>query len=245
MLSSIRLLSFAAAAAALQGCHALQLSAHGSRTASPRMQFGDFKNPFANPRDGATTVSITFSFQCADRGPNSVLGQLDELASAADTSTADGFSALCSDTALMLLRREGQWLACCGSAEHSKDEDIALATFDRLAIREAAKFEDRTPASTIDSALAAAGVTTPAKVSPPTMAVVCVLACLAGDSEERVPKNFNGNGAAARSALEELNAAGKADQEVLALELFWVPGEAEEELDADEIILDWPELMTC
>mgnify|MGYP005646408855 FL=1 len=76
-------------------------------------------------------------------------------------------------------------------------------------------------------------------------AVVCVLACLAGDSEERVPKNFNGNGAAARSALEELNAAGKADQEVLALELFWVPGEAEEELDADEIILDWPELMTC
>ena len=164
MLTSIRLLSFAAAAAALQ------LPAHGSRTASPRMQFGDFKNPFANPRDGATTVSITFSFQCADRGPNSVLGQLDELASAADTSTADGFSALCSDTALMLLRREGQWLACCGSAEHSKDEDIALATFDRLAIREAAKFEDRTPASTIDSALAAAGVTTAAaKVSPPTM----------------------------------------------------------------------------
>ena len=44
---------------------------------------------------------------------------------------------------------------------------------------------------------------------------------------------------------EELNAAGKADQEVLALELFWVPGEAEEELDADEIILDWPELMPC
>ena len=76
-------------------------------------------------------------------------------------------------------------------------------------------------------------------------AVVCVLACLAGDSGERVPKSFNGDGAAARSALEELNAAGKADQEVLALELFWVPGEAEEELDADEIILDWPELMTC
>ena len=74
---------------------------------------------------------------------------------------------------------------------------------------------------------------------------MCVLACLAGDSEERVPKSFNGDGAAARSALEELNAAGKADQEVLALELFWVPGEAEEELDADEIILDWPELMAC
>ena len=34
-------------------------------------------------------------------------------------------------------------------------------------------------------------------------------------------------------------------QEVLALELFWVPGEDEEVLDADEIILDWPELMTC
>ena len=39
-----------------------------------------------------------------------------------------------------------------------------------------------------------------------------MLACLAGDCEERVPKASNGDGAAARSALEELNAAGKADQ---------------------------------
>ena len=77
------------------------------------------------------------------------------------------------------------------------------------------------------------------------MAVVCVLACLAGDSEERVSKSFSGDAAAMRAALEELNAAGKADEEVLALELFWVPGEDDEVLDSDEIILDWPELMTC
>ena len=164
---SLRLLSLAGVAAALQ-----LPTRVGSRMSAPRMQFGDFKNPFANPRDGATTVSLTFSFQCADRGPSSVLGQLDALAAGADTSTADGFSALCADTALMLLRREGQWLACCGTAEHNKDEDIALATFDRLAIREAAKFEDRSTGATIDSALTAAGVGgAAAKALPPTMAV--------------------------------------------------------------------------
>ena len=163
--SVIRFLSLATAAAALQ------LPARGSRSAPSRMQFGDFKNPFANKRDGATTVSITFSFQCADRGPKSVLGQLDALAAGADTSTADGFSALCADTALMLLRREGEWLACCGTSEHSRDDDTALANFDRLAIREAAKFEDRSTGATIDSALAAAGVggAAGAKASPPTM----------------------------------------------------------------------------
>lgn len=234
---------------------AFQLPSRGlrlpSRTTAPSMQFQNpldgFKNPFRDPRDGATTISLTFSFRCADRGASSVLGQLDQLAASADTSTADGFSALCADTALLLLRRQAEWLAVCGSAEHNRDEDRALSVFDKLAIREAAKFEDRSPSATIDSALAAAGVGggSPGTAAPPTMAVVCVLACLAGDSEERVSKSFSGDAAAMRAALEELNAAGKADEEVLALELFWVPGEDDEVLDSDEIILDWPELMTC
>ena len=48
-----------------------------------------------------------------------------------------------------------------------------------------------------------------------------------------------------RQTLEELAAAGNADQEVLALELFWVPGDDSETLDIDEVVIDWPELMQC
>merc|ERR1712232_1139600 len=60
-----------------------------------RMQFGNpfegMKNPFADKRDGATTVSLTISFQCADRGPNSILAALEDLVAGADMSTSRGF----------------------------------------------------------------------------------------------------------------------------------------------------------
>ena len=253
------------------------------------------KNPFANKRDGATTVSLTVSFRCPDRGPTSVLAQLDKLAANADTSTSEGFSELCADTALLLMRRSGEWLACCGSAEHRKTDDDALNLYDKLAIREAAKFEDRDTGASVDAALAAAGIGDK-NSAPPTIAVVCVVACLLGDREEvrerreerrgplalrpvwyreerrvmgcaarvlrmhthaqpnqalrvsstqALDKEFSGDAGKMRLALEELAAAGNADQEVLALELFWVPGDDSETLDVDEVLIDWPELMQC
>ena len=46
--------------------------------ATPTMQFGSFKNPFADKDAGATTVSLTVGFSCVDRH-SSILAQLDEL----------------------------------------------------------------------------------------------------------------------------------------------------------------------
>ena len=78
------------------------------------------------------------------------------VAADADTSSEDGIAALCADTALLLLRRKQEWLYCCGEAkDHGRDE-AALERFDRLAIREAAKFDDRDSSATVDAALAAA-----------------------------------------------------------------------------------------
>jgi len=219
-----------------------------SRATNTRMQFGNFKNPFADKADGATTIALTIGFNCMERGPKSILGQLDSLAAAADTSTTDGIAGLCGDTALALLRRSSEWVSCSGSAEHKGEDDDALAAFDRLVIKEAAKFDDRPTSATVDAALAAAGVGAggAATVTPkPTIAVVCVIACIMGDREEEVSKDFQGDAAKLQAALQELAAAGNGDEEVFAFELLWVPGGDDEVLDSDEIMLDWPELMPC
>jgi len=244
MLRAARLvLLFAPTALALR----MPYTTHTARSQAVSMQmknpFEGMKNPFADKMDGATTVSLTLSFRVPDRGASSVLGQLDQLAANADTSTMEGFSELCADTALLLLRRSGEWIACCGSAEHRATDDEALNIYDRLAIREAAKFDDRDTGASVDAALAAAGLQ--GSKAPPTIAVICVVACVIGDREESIAKSFSGDATKMRQALEELAAAGNAEQEVLALELFWVPGEDNETLDLDEIALDWPELLSC
>jgi uncharacterized membrane protein len=212
------------------------------------MQFGNpfegMKNPFKDKSDGATTVSITLAFRVEDRGSRSVLGQLESLAAAADTSTNQGISDLCSDAALLLLRRQNEWISCCGRAVHNGNDDVALADFDRQAIREAAKFDEREPGATVDAALKAAGVTGGGKAQS-TVAVVCAVACLMGDREQELGKSFAGDARAMRAALEELAAAGSADEEVFAFELFWVPGEDHDVLQMDEVVLEWPELMSC
>ena len=64
-------------------------------------------------------------------------------------------------------------------------------------------------------------------------------------SSQALDKSFSGDAGKMRQTLEELAAAGNADQEVLALELFWVPGDDSETLDIDEVVIDWPELMQC
>jgi uncharacterized membrane protein len=208
------------------------------------MQFGGLKNPFANKRDGATTVSLTLSFRATDRGPRSLLGQLEAMAADADTSSNDGISALCSSTALLLLRRQNEWLSCCGNALHNGREEEALSNFDRLAIREAAKFDERDASATVDAALAAAGVAAkPTGAS--TLAVVCAVGCVLGDRAEALGRSFQGDARAMRGALEELAAAANADEEVFAFELFWVPGDDEEVLEMDAVFTDWPELMPC
>ena len=61
----------------------------------------------------------------------------------------------------------------------------------------------------------------------------------------QVGGSLQGDAGRLREALQELAAAGNGDGEVLAFELLWVPGEDEETIELDDVLLDWPELMTC
>jgi len=205
--------------------------------------FDGLKNPFRDKQAGGTTIAVTAAFQSSDRGAQSVLGALDSIAAEADTSTVEGISELCRDSALLLLRRSSQWLACSTTAQYSGDDDDALYTFDKLATREAAKFDDRDSGTTVDAALVAAGLQGKKSAADPTVVVVCALACLPGDRTDELSEATQGDAKAAQSALEELGAGG--NDEVLAFELFWVPGDDETSLDMDELATDWPELIMC
>ena len=72
------------------------------------------------------------------------------------------------------------------------------------------------------------------------------MACVIGDREEELgATDFSGDARSLQKALEEISAAGNGDGEMLAFELFWVPGDDDEVLMMDDITLEWPELISC
>lgn len=97
------------------------------------------KNPFASKSDGATVMRLQLAFRLAatDRGASGVLGALTALADEADATTAEGIEDLARDTALLLLRREREWVSCAGSVKHFGDDEDALSEFDREIVSEA------------------------------------------------------------------------------------------------------------
>ena len=208
------------------------------------MQFGNLRNPFSSKQDGATTVALTLALNVADRGSQSILSRLETLAADADTTSAEGIAALCGDSALALLRARDSWVSCCGESRFRTRDEDALRIFDRIAIDEAAKFDDRDGGATIDAALSAAGVNAGVE-GPPTIAVVCAIATLMGDCERETGGVFQGDASSMQQALQELASAARAEDAVFAFELLWVPGAEDEALDLDEVLMDWPALMAC
>lgn len=205
----------------------------------PSMPSGMPKNPFAKKSDGASLVKVQISFRVGamDRGRDGVLGALGKLADEADCSAAEGVEQLAQDTALCLLRRESTWLGCAGSVTHYGDDEDALRDFDRLCVTEASKFDRENPDRSEFSGL-----------PKDTVAVVSAIACLMGDREDSVggrDKMLSGDARGIKSALEELAAAGSAEGEVFGFELLWVPDDDEDVVSIDDIMTDWPEIMSC
>ena len=197
------------------------------------------KNPFADKRDGASLVRVQLSFRldAMDRGVSGVLGSLGALADEADASTAEGIEQLAQDTALLMLRRESTWLGCAGSVMHYRDDEDALTAFDRLCVTEAAKFDRENPNRDEFSGL-----------PKDTLAVVSAIACIMGDREDAVggpDKMLSGDARATKAALQEIAAAGSAEGEIFGFELLWTPDDDSETLEMDEIMTEWPEIMTC
>ena len=176
-----------------------------------------------------------------DRGRSGVLGSLSALADDADANSAEGIEQLAQDAALLLLRREREWVACAGSVRHYGNDDDALRDFDRQIVGEAAKFDRENPDRS----------SSPSLLPRDTVAVVSAIACCMGDREEAVGgrgganKLLSGDAAGVKAALGEIAAAGSGEGEVFGFELLWVPDDDDDELSMDDVMVDWPEIMTC
>jgi uncharacterized membrane protein len=199
-------------------------------------------NPFASKSDGASVLRLQLAFRVGamNRGAGGVLGGLSKLADEADASTAEGIEELAQDTALLLLRREREWISCGGSVKHFRDDDEALRAFDKEIISEAAKFDRENP----DRSSAPSGL------PKDTIAVVSAIACCMGNREDAIggggaSKLLSGDAKGMKAALQELAAAGSAEGEIFGFELLWVPDDDDEVVDMDEVLQEWPELMTC
>ena len=69
-----------------------------------------------------------------------------------------------------------------------------------------------------------------------------------GDREDAVGVKggmLSGDAAGVKAALEELAAAGSAPGEIFGFELLWVPDDDEETLEMDDLLIEWPELISC
>ena len=175
-----------------------------------------------------------------DRGRSGVLGALSSLADDADASSAEGIEQLAQDTALLLLRREREWIACSGYVKHYGQDDDALRDFDRQIVNEAAKFDRENPDRT----------SSPSGLPKDTIAVVSAIACCMGDREDATGGKgggevLSGDARGVKAALQELAAAAGAEGEIFGFELLWVPDDDEDVVDMDQIMIDWPEIMTC
>ena len=220
-----------------RGLFVVLLAALLSSSTAALQNFG-MKNPFANKKDGASVLKLQLAFRVgAGRGQGTVLGALTSICDNADVNTAEGIERLAQDSALALLRREREWIACAGSVQHFGNDDDALRSFDRECISEAAKFDRENP----DRSSAPFGF------PKDTVAVVSAIACCMGDREDAVgnPKMLSGDALGVKAALEELAAAGQVEGEIYGFELLWVPDDDEDVLDMDDLTTDWPELLSC
>lgn len=193
-------------------------------------------NPFKDFSAGGSTYRLAIAFQCPERGPNSIIGKLEALAADTDADSADGIAQLAGDAALDLLRQKNKWVACSGSATHYGEDEQALSAFDKAVIQEAAKFDREVEHNKASGKKP--------DLTEPTVAVVMAICTLMGDRTEGEPRTFHGDAKGVQEALQEIATASQGNDEVFAFELLWVPGDDEGSLDMDEVMLDWPELIT-
>jgi uncharacterized membrane protein len=71
-------------------------------------------------------------------------GELDKLALAADTSTAEGLSKMLQETVLTLLRYPDYWVYARGSSETLPSREAGSQRFEQLSLEERSKFSEET-----------------------------------------------------------------------------------------------------
>lgn len=180
---------------------------------------------------GITVGKIQVALTCSDR---SLISTLESKSNNSGDSPQE-LSRLCNSVCLSLLRKSDDFIAACSESQWFGQADAGKAeslhnTWSNI---EAAKFEKEYIPST-DSKEKAGG---------PTLVVVSLIVEIQGDET-----NFEGAGyslSKTKDVLSSIAADCMVDEGYClnAVEIFWTPGDRDEVLTKNDLILDFPTLI--
>lgn len=196
--------------------------------------FGDLFEEAGPLGKGITVGKVQVALNSYDRSPSSITGMLESKTRNVGDSPEE-LSELTNDVCLALLRKQDEWIAASSESKHFKTDDAGKAEslFNEWANLEASKFEKEYIPGKDDEE----------KGGGPTIVVVSVVVEIQGDST-----NFEGAGyslSKTRDVIASIAADCIVDDGYClnAAEVFWTPGEKDEVLTRNDMILDFPGLI--
>jgi len=190
---------------------------------------------------GTPTVSVSQLQIGLMAGARSLQADLNRIAQTADTGSATGLTQVLQETTLALLRHPEYWVYA-GAENHQASLQSAEDVFNRLALTERSKFSRETlsnfnnqlkQAPSLGELPAAGELST----TDPGEYIVATLLVAAQNKRQLPAINSTED---ARRALSQIGAI--PSDELLAVEIFWIPQSEGEALSADELISEYPNL---
>ncbi|MBW4482452.1 MAG: DUF1517 domain-containing protein [Tildeniella torsiva UHER 1998/13D] len=171
-------------------------------------------------------------------GARELQRDLDRIAVSADLTTSAGLAAQLRETVLALLRHPDYWTHVRAESQTVSGRERAAELFDRLSIQERSKF-------TVETLVNVGGeVQRRAMPSGPSedAASHIVVTLLLGTADDRPLFKTVNSTADLRSVLQRLGSISPAY--LLVYELLWTPQDPSDSLSADELVANYPDLVT-
>ncbi|WP_052050742.1 DUF1517 domain-containing protein [Leptolyngbya sp. KIOST-1] len=171
-------------------------------------------------------------------GARELQGQLDRIALEADLSTSAGLAAQLRATALALLRHPDYWTHVGADSQTVAGREKAAELFERLSIQERSKFAVETLVNVGGEVQRRAMPTAPSD----EVASHIVVTLLLGTADDRPLFKSVNSVADLNAVLQRLGSISPAY--LLVYELLWTPQDPSDSLSADELIANYPDLVT-
>jgi len=211
--------------------HASISTSRSSTSLEPLNLFGKMFEEEGPLGKGITVGKFQVGLSCIDRSLIEIL----ERESDNSGSEPQELSELANAVCLTLLRKSDDWISACSQSEWFGQNDAGKAErlFNDWSNQEAAKFEKEYIPSKDSSA----------EKGGPTNVVVSLVVEMQGDET-----NFEGAGfslSGTKSVLTSIASDCLVDDGYClnAVEIFWTPGDREEILTKNDIIIDFPTLI--
>jgi len=189
---------------------------------------------------GATVLKLQVSLDSDWSDYNNIMNTLSNLASKKNTYNGrNELSSLLSEASIALLRRQSSWSAASLESERFRGGngvERAEPYFQRIAVKERAKFESESNSSQSPLMIAGEGG------SKATQAVVSLVVAIRGksDATRTVTSSRDVSEVLQTLASEALTDDG---ENIMAVELLWTPSDSGSSLSKRDLIMDYPELI--